>query len=108
MRITFTDVDKFCAELRQEAGSIVWKQVRVRVDRVAEQDEGVSFAMAIWGTALIEKAGVAGIIEYGEWCGSDEPSNPDGGTTVANNRRARIEKAAKEIGLEIRDGKFEG
>ena len=111
MRVTITTVEDFCAELSREArADCVWrKQVRTRIDRAPEQDEQITFTIAIWATAVIKSPEGDYLMEYGEICGSDdvqaEPA--DAATQQARAKVAMIQAVAKEAGLLCLPGKFE-
>jgi hypothetical protein len=111
MRVTFATVEEFCRELEREAANgYVWRrQVRVRIDRAPEQDDEITFTVAIWGTAAVTTPDGDYLMEYGEICGSDDTQaeNPSFGTEAAHIRKAFIQHVAKQCGLEMADGKLE-
>lgn len=111
MRVTITSVEDFCAELSREArADCVWrKQVRTRIDRAPEQDEQITFTVALWATAVIKSPEGDYLMEYGEICGSDDVQEepPDGATVIAREKVAMIHEVAKEAGLLSLPGKFE-
>jgi hypothetical protein len=113
MRVTFSTCEDFCHEMRRQAaaGHIRPKEIRVRIDRAPEQDDEVTFGVAIWGTFIIRSPDGDFLMEYGEWCGADDlqrgSKTPTAGTDAANLRKAMIERAAVECGLEAIRGKLE-
>ena len=117
MRITFTTVETFLADLkaeREKVGSTVWhNQVRYRVDSIPEQKQEISFIVALTLTALIELSdGGQYIMECCCKCGCDDPEPmgdeaPDAGTQNALAMMKDVHRVAAELGLDVREGKLE-
>lgn len=111
MRVTFATCDDFCAELERLSDTIWRKEVRVRIDRAPEQDDEVTFQVAIWGTAICRSGDGDFLLEYGELCGFDNEEqgarHPHAGSDEAQSRRTRIERSCSKRGLQILPGKFE-
>ena len=111
MRVTVTTVEDFCAELSREAaaGCVLRSTVRTRIDRGAEQDEEVSWTVALWATAVIRSPECDYLLEYAEICGSDDPQNdpPDAGTRCARAKQATIRAVAEASNLLFLPGKYE-
>ena len=114
MRVTFATCDDFCAELdrvRSSGGTIFCDEVRVRIDSAPEQDDEITFLVAIWGTAIVHREQGDYLLEYGEVCGKDDneqgAKHPTAGTDAATKRRDMISAACKRAGLQMLPGKFE-
>ena len=109
MKITFATIDDFCEELAREArDKKVWKsEVFTRVDRAPEQDEKVTWLVAMWATAAINTPDGDYFLEFGAECGSDDLRDPDGGTKVAQAWLTKIKGIAEGFDLTMRKGKLE-
>lgn len=107
MKITFANVEDFCAELWHAP---IWsKQVRFRIDAEPEQAEQISFKIALWLTAVAQTPDGEYLMEYADFCGSDDPdSDPkDAGTQEAKRRIEQVASVAKDCGLTMLPGKIE-
>lgn len=109
MRVEVTTVEDFCAELEAEAKATRVHDgiVRIRVDRVPEQDEEISHVVQLWATALIQTDEGQWVLEYGKIAGVDSPADPDKGTKVVQEWQKAIEDTADRSGLQVRRGKIE-
>jgi len=108
MRVELNTIQEFLSELEIEAkaGRIHENIVRVRIDRVAEQDEAITFEIRLWATAAVVADGSDWLMEVGVIIGStaDEGTDPD---REAVDWKKRIEKVAEANGLTVRAGKIE-
>lgn len=110
MRVECGTFDEFLEELKLEAAAhrIHENIVRVRVDRTPQQDEAVSFDVALLATALIKTTDGDWTLEYAGYCGEDRnQSKQSTGTMVSNAQRRKIEDVAEAYDLRIRGGKWE-
>ena len=109
MRLTFATIDDFCTELAREAeAGKVWKnEVYARVDRAPEQNEKITYLVAMWATAAVRDPEGDYILEFGAECGSDDKRDPDGGTKVAEQWMAQVKGIAESFDLTMRKGKLE-
>lgn len=112
MVITFETVEAIIEDLREEAqeGRIFENTIRVRVDEIAEDDEGAVFSIGLWVTALIQDLdGDQWILEFGGLAGKDDRTEAQDleGTEQATAWRALVEALAEDCDLRIRGGKIE-
>lgn len=106
MRVELTNIDDFCEELEQEAHRIHEQVVRVRIDRVPQQDEGVTYDVGFWATALVKTEDGDWVLEFGRLAGEDSGSTDEGSETAARWRE-QVELLAAKQGLTLRRGKIE-
>lgn len=108
MRITFATIDEFCDELAVvDPGNVFERTVRVRIDRMAEQDEAITFAVGLWATALVRTDAGDWVMEFGEIAGRDTRNNDNAGSAAAAAWVGQIRSAAEAVGLKLRRGKIE-
>ena len=107
MRVETTTIEDFCDELKQEKDNIYRKVVRVRVDRVPEQEAEVTFQVGFWATALVKHPDGEWVVEFGRIAGTDGSSHGDSGSEQADDWRDAINKVAAELDLRVRRGKIE-
>lgn len=109
MKIQVANVDDFLGELHCESTRVKNGVVRFQVYRTPEQDERVSFDVAVLATAILtddDKRPVA-ILEYIEACGRDSRKEVDAGSRRAAEIELRIREACGSLNLSVRPGKFE-
>lgn len=105
MRVVVNTIEEFCSEIA--CSNVVGKTVRFRVDRIAEQDEAITFLVGVWATAVIaEDSGNVYLLEFGDTAGYDN-ANGDVGTDVAAHWEVEVLAACHKAGLEVRPGKIE-
>lgn len=109
MRIELVTIEDFCAELSTEAtaGRIYEGIVRVRTDRMPEQEEAISFEVGFWATALVKSGDGDWVLEFGRAAGRDTAGNPDGGTKQAAEWKKQIEAVCEAHDLTLRRGRIE-
>lgn len=107
MRIEFGTIEEFCEELREAAPDVLHKTVRVRIDRVPEQAEAVSFQVGVWATALVRTGDGDWVLEFGDIAGRDSPGNKSAGSDRATEWQRLVLATARESGLRVRSGKIE-
>ena len=104
MRIELNSLDDFLSEI--EADGVYQDVVRVRVDRVPEQKEQVTFALGIWVTALSKDA--EWLYELGLPLGSEKGKRgAKGGAEIAQEMQDKLKAKCDELGITIRPGKIE-
>jgi len=103
MRIEVNSVDQFLEELEFEAksGRVYNELVRVRIDRVPENEEGYTFRYNLWATAVVD--GGNQLLEFGMHVGAER----DGALVAATEMQTKIQDRAAELGLSCRGGKIE-
>lgn len=109
MRVETTNIDDFCSELAIEAehGRIHENIVRVRIDRIPEQDEAISFEVSFWSTAVIDESGGQYVLELGLLAGRDTQAEPNAGSETAADWEKRIQDVCEGHDLTLRHGKIE-
>lgn len=116
MKIAFASVEEFCNELTSLAGpgskiaTSIWRgQVRFRMEAEPEQKEAVSFRIGLWLTAIAQTPDGEYIMEYADWCGSDDPDAApnDAGTQEAKRQIELVAVVCKEHGLVLLPGRIE-
>ncbi len=117
MKIAFGTVEDFCAELHRLAHTSpnrLWQnQVRFRIDTEPEQKEAISFKIALWLTALAQTDEGEYVLEYADFCGSDDQDEKhfdrpvDAGTKEAMRRIEQVAVVAKDCNLVMLPGKIE-
>lgn len=107
MRIEFGTIEEFCEELREAAPDVLQKTVRLRIDRVPEQDEAVSFQVGVSATALVRTPDGDWVLEFGDIAGRDTVGNGPAGTDRAREWGRLLAATAREVGLRVRAGKIE-
>lgn len=107
MRVVVNTVEEFCSELRDTGQKVLGKVVRMRIDADPEQDEGLTFLISVWLTAVVaEDNGGVYLLEFGGIAGSDDAQG-DNGTEQAKRWESDVHAAAAELGLRVRPGKIE-
>jgi len=112
MKIDCGTIEDFCQEVAADCrdGRIVHGVVRLRVDRVPEQEERISFDVWLTATALVDLGGTLAVIEFRQSAGMDrvhdEPGSSDG-TLEANRWIGLVRRMATDCDLVIRGGRLE-
>lgn len=111
MRVEHTQVDDFFADVEADAQDVlIWQNIiRVRIDEIDEQPEGISQAVQIWMTYIREPENEPGngyIVGIGLHCGStaDMDGNARAYAKEINNR---LEQLASQFKIKLRPGKIE-
>lgn len=108
MRVQVYDIDEFIGELTADAPHVRGLTVRVRVDRIPEQDEAISFEVDFWATCVVMSPDEGPyLLEFCAKAGRDSRSNVAAGSAVAAGWRAEIVRACDSLGLRLRRGKLE-
>lgn len=111
MRVVMGSVDEFCDELLNNLcggpNAVVDRTVRMRIDRTPEQSEAITFEIGLCLSAVIANERAAYLIEFGGICGSDDKTDPMGGTKIARTWAKMVKRTCQKGNLKIRPGKLE-
>jgi hypothetical protein len=105
MRVEVNTVDEFLEELDLDAERVHEGIVRVRVDRVPEQDEEVSHEVWFRGTALVRGEDGDYVLEVTARAGHDRGTFD--GTETADEWRNEVKQLCERHNLDLRKGKIE-
>ena len=109
MRVEVNTVKDFLGEVREEENRIWEKIIRTRIDRVPEQDDQISFQVEIHLTTFIVSSEGKYLLEATILTGCDDPDNDElrEGTIKAVEIRDQVEATCLDLGLSLREGKYE-
>lgn len=108
MRVTCGCIEEFVEELESEAsaGRVIRKIVRLRIERVPEQKERVSFQVAFIGTALLGDQRPEELLQFAGTAGRD-CRDDEAGTETAEQWRDQVKAVCEKHGLTLRRGQLE-
>lgn len=109
MRVEYNTVDEFLSDLESEKDSIWDSTVRLRINKTSMNDEGTSYQISMWLTAVVRKETGEFVMELGAVAGEDiEDSNPDrSGSERADEWKEKVYNVTEDLGLRIKPGKYE-
>ena len=107
MRVICGSIEEFMGELAAEASAdrVFRKIVRLRIERIPEQEEQVSFQVAVMASVLIGGDRPEEMLEFTGFAGRD--AHREDGTRTAQSWQKQIQGLCKTHGLTLRRGKWE-
>jgi hypothetical protein len=104
--IQLSTLEEFIAELQAAPDQILDRTVRIKINRIAEQREAVSWLVVVWLTAIQKGDDADYLMEFGKEIGSSKTKDSPVEAKVAG-MEAQLKAACELIGLKVRPGKLE-